>query len=327
MPEPLNTDAIQKAYLEPIRTVILVDDGFPTYDRLSSVNLHAQDSDLEPSPAGVSAVSVSPSPALYHQSVTAETSEAAETHAPAAEPATKVEASPGISGQSGKEYDRARALWTACRERGYLCDIDDGAQIEASIPKHITKSDLVVLDYHLQGESPSLALKLLRHLAGSEHARLVVVYTADQKLEVVRRRVIAHLRGAKSLSKLFDAAALIRWQDLDWNPALSVATLDSFLRGDRDWRGDKDLRKELTNKGVSSAEAARMIEAALESYLADTYGVPAMEEGHPRRVEVSGPAAPRFWVHTDNLFVAFLSKTNENMLDGSEVFQAAHRGT
>jgi len=314
MPELTKSQAIHKAYLAPIRTVILVDDGFPPYDRLGSavLTMHEEAEALpDANPAEVTTGQTAP--------IEPPVTEAAAPEA-AAQPVDPP-ATGAVEPQPPKEYERAKALWKACRDRGYLCDIDDGAQLVNSIPPHISQSDLVVLDYHLQGD-PSRALGLLGHLAGSDHARLVVVYTADKGLEQVHRRVIAQLRGAKPLDTLLNKEKLAQWQDLDWTPELSTATIDSFIRGDREWKKDKELRAALIAKKVSSADSGFWMEVALENFLIAEYDVSPVGEGGPRRVDASIPGAARYWVHTDNLFVAFLSKTRENLVEGSEVFGA-----
>ncbi|MGA7498537.1 MAG: response regulator receiver domain [Isosphaeraceae bacterium] len=323
MPELSRSQAIHEAYLAPIRTVILVDDGFPPYDRLGpTIAMVTAEGETVPASDTAANTSAREEPIERPANEADGTEKAAEPRE-ASRPRTA--ATPAVP-LPGKEYDRARALWKACRDRGYLCDVDDGAQLSQSIPQHIRQSDLVVLDYHLQGEDPSLALGLIRDLAGSDHARLVVVYTADKDLEKVHRRVIAQLRGAKPLSSLLQQKAEVeQWEDMEWSPELSKETIDSFIRGERGWRGDTELRQQLKEKGVSRSDAVRWIEVALENFLTEEYKVAAVDAEEPRRVEASVPGSRAYWVHTDNLFVAFLSKTRQNLLEGSEVFQALEK--
>ena len=308
MPKLTKSEAIHKAYLASIRTVILVDDGFPPYDRLGSAvpTMHLE---AEALPDAKPAEVTKGQTAFIDPPVTEAAAQPVDPPAMGA-----------VEPQPPKEYERAKVLWKACRDRGYLCDIDDGAQLVNSIPPHILQSDLVVLDYHLQGDDPSRALELLGHLAGSDHARLVVVYTADKGLDEVHRRVIAQLRGAKPLDKLLNKEQLAQWQDLDWTPELSTTAIDLFIRGDREWKKDEELRAALIAKKVSSADSSFWMEVAFENFLTEKYGVSPVGKGGPRRVDASIPGAVRYWVYTDNLFVAFLTKTRENLIEGSEVF-------
>src|SRR5262245_27947370 len=83
--------------------------------------------------------------------------------------------------KQGADPERAKAIWRACRNRGLLCDIDDGSDLINGKPApHLLNSDLVILDYHLRGTESEWSLKLLRRLADSEHASLVVVYTKEK---------------------------------------------------------------------------------------------------------------------------------------------------
>ena len=50
--------------------------------------------------------------------------------------------------EPGPSHLRAKALWQACRNRGLLCDVDDGGCLVAGeLPPYLLKSDLVILDY------------------------------------------------------------------------------------------------------------------------------------------------------------------------------------
>ncbi|MHC5537712.1 response regulator receiver domain [Singulisphaera rosea] len=294
MPELSKGDAIRKTYLSPIRTVILVDDGFPPYDKI--VGRVEQPIDEKPE-SPVTPTSDPPAPAIEL---------------------------PTALRRTGDEYERARSLWITCRERGYLCDIDDGSKLEASIPKHISKSDLVVLDFHLRGDDPTLALKLLQHLASSEHSSLVVVYTRDTKLDEVRRTVMVHLRGSRSPESFLGSEELAVWQDdlEDWAPNPSKSVVDAYLRGDSSWANDQELLKGLEGRSFEIPVRNRMVEAAIESFLLKAYKAEPTASSSSPPIRMSGEGASRLWVQTGNLFVAFLGKSDENALQGDAVFQA-----
>lgn len=294
MSELSKSDAIREAYLAPIRTVILVDDSFPPYDQIVRRALQP----IEEKPL-IAVALADDLPVL----------ETAPTDA---------------LRRIGDEYERARALWGTCRERGYLCDIDDGSKLETSIPKHISRSDLVVLDYHLRGDDPTLALKLLRHLASSEHASLVVVYTRDTKLDEVRRAVMVHLRGGRSPESFLGSEELAVWQDVleDWEPSPSKSVVDAYLRGGDSWASDRELLKGLEGRPIEEQVHRRMLEAAIESFLLRTYKADPIVSEPPPQIQMSGAGASKLWIQTGNLFVAFLSKSDENSLQGEVVFQA-----
>jgi Response receiver domain len=294
MTEASKADVIRQAYLKPIRTVVLIDDEFPTYDRLGAL------------------------PAPPAEAVTAAPASAAEKPE---EPGTDIATQTILP---RLDYERARSLWSACRNLGYLCDIDDGARIAAELPPHLDKSDLVILDYHLQGQDPSLALRILKHLARTDHASLVVVYTRDTKLHDVRRRVAAHLRGACRPESFLTPDELELWEGMeDWSPTPSETTLDAFLRNDRKtWCADKDLRAELEARGIARDKCTQMVRAALESFIETAYRTSTVTPDALPVIQMSAPDAPRIWVHTENLFVAFVQKTEDNSAQGGLVFDA-----
>lgn len=307
MPELSRAEAIRRAYLEPIRTVILVDDEFPSYDGFAPVPPAAPaetEAATQPAPAGDAAPTTAP-PACEGLN---------QTTIPAAPPALG----------PARDYERARSLWKACRSLGYLCDVDNGSGIGPEIPPHIDKSDLVILDYHLQGQDPSIALRVLRHLAQSEHASRVVVYTRDTSLDDVRRRVAAHLRGARRPDSILSAEDLDLWEGLeDWSPAPSGTTIDAFLRGDRKAAcSDAELRGQLEQRGVDRGRCSALIEAAIESFLADAYRLEPEVADRLPSIEMNATEGPSRWVRADNLFVAFVQKTAENASQGEQVFGA-----
>lgn len=125
---------IRKVFIDPIRTVIVVDDEYPTLDSLSAKEVGDD--------------------------------------------------SAGWNGNKD-EVQRVRKLLEFARKRPkpWLVDVHDGRKIptdaEGGIATHLDHSDLLVLDYHLDGkeESGDAAIDILRKLSCSDHFNLVIVYT------------------------------------------------------------------------------------------------------------------------------------------------------
>lgn len=65
----------------------------------------------------------------------------------------------------------------------WLVDVHDGKKVavdqDVSIAPYLHHSDLVILDYHLDGDEGSgeKAINILRKLAENDHFNMVVVYT------------------------------------------------------------------------------------------------------------------------------------------------------
>ncbi len=117
---------IQEVYLKPIRSVLIVDDDFPT---LESYLSNKPEKDAE-------------------------------------------------------HIERLKNLIETCRisEGNWLVDVHDGSDLSTDQARdnlgHLHQSDLLVLDYHLDGSDDNRkSLKILQRLAENDHFNLVVVYT------------------------------------------------------------------------------------------------------------------------------------------------------
>ena len=137
---------VDEAFLDPIRSVLIVDDQYPTYDEV-----------------------------LRHRE----------------------------SLRSEQEYDseknwrqdpkRIRSVIRRFRENSppLLVDIHDGENVdtesETAVAKHLHQSDLLVLDYNLEGVADAggaRAIDILRRLCENDHFNLVVIYT-NEDIDVV----------------------------------------------------------------------------------------------------------------------------------------------
>lgn len=231
------------------------------------------------------------------------------------------------SEQPGRDQARARSLWRACRMSGFLCDIDDGSALIRDEPaEYLAKSDLVILDYHLQGDDPKWALQLLTRLAASDHASIVVVYTKDTQLMDVRRTIAAHLRGGLTPDKLCASPEIqAQWERVETKFKHSPIEqfFDDLLKGDaRPCRKDEALLEELTALGVPDPLKAGVAEAYYESHLRNLLkGNPSPRTQGPIQMGGGSVDVPP-WVFASNLFVACVQKTADNLSDGTLVFDA-----
>lgn len=124
---------VAEVYIDPIRSVVVVDDEFPTLDALIAKEMG------EPK---------------------------------------------GWTGNI-RDVEAVRDILAFCRNRSrpWLVDVHDGREIniddEVNIAQHLHHSDLMILDYHLLGDSGTgeKSIKVLKKLAANPHFNLVVVYT------------------------------------------------------------------------------------------------------------------------------------------------------
>jgi hypothetical protein len=227
---------------------------------------------------------------------------------------------------TGKQVQRAKGIWQACRNRGLLCDIDDGAALVAGgvTPKHLLKSDLVILDYHLQEGDARLALDLLVQLADSDHASLVVVYTKDKDIDGIRRKIAAHLRGRKPVEVWLEKPdELTAWQRIEAKlDGLDITgkIIDAFIGGRlKECRSDPLIRADLERIGVAKPNVTACLYAYLE-WRVHSLTNRVIAEGKAAAPAV-GKSEKSPWVYANNLFVVCVNKTPENAQDGDLVFK------
>lgn len=126
-------DLIREVYIEPIRSVLVIDDEYPTLDRMIAKEL----GDDQPWDGDKTNV------------------------------------------------QKVKQILEFCRrqKRPWIVDVHDGKKVtvnqDAYIAPYLHQSDLVILDYHLDGDNGSgeKAIEILRKLAGSDHFNMVIIYT------------------------------------------------------------------------------------------------------------------------------------------------------
>ncbi len=116
------------------------------------------------------------------------------------------------------------------RNKPWLVDVHDGRKVsqakEVRVAKHLHHSDLMVLDYKLEGEDAggTAAINILRELASNHHFNLVIVYTKGDgagEVETVLSEISTGLTQAKEIFQLTDSEksalekALAAWEDED----------------------------------------------------------------------------------------------------------------
>ena len=173
------TELVRDVFINPIRSLIVIDDEFPTLDGL----LEAAD------------------------------------------------ASASLKALPRKGTDRLREILKFARGRAipWLVDVHDGKKItrkqEKALAPSLHPSDLMVLDYKLQGEElgGTAAIEIIRELSNNNHFNLVLLYTkgnAGNVVDILREIALglAHKRGVFQLSDSDQGAvtaALTAWNDAE----------------------------------------------------------------------------------------------------------------
>jgi hypothetical protein len=185
---PNAAELIQEVYIDPIKSVLFIDDKFPTYaDAINGIDTEDAVPDAQ---------ALKREDDAQYEDLFASNQER--------------------SADSGEEPilpDVARALnlTRSCRECGYIFDVENSAETALGYEKEasfINKADFVVLDFILDDKTDSgrAALEIIELLDNTKRFNLVVVYTNNDPSEVAHE--IAHfLRGKKEQAKISKNAA------------------------------------------------------------------------------------------------------------------------
>ncbi|MDF2395816.1 hypothetical protein GWQ44_09735 [Pseudomonas sp. 3MA1] len=217
------------------------------------------------------------------------------------------------------DHAKASSLFSFCRSRGWLCDIDNAVVFaeEFERDKHLNQSDLLILDFHLEADKPNnprKALGVLQSLASSNHFNLVIVYTAANPMDVARD-IAFSLGGGCLLSEDDRKGAVDFLEELDdqelreLRDLCNVDIVNNFLQSKKPNGSSAILRKALEVKGVRGAAANNIINCFCEEHLLEV--VP--QDVHSSRsvgskVEVSFSPDSPMWVAKGNLFTVVVNK-------------------
>ncbi|MCG9724457.1 response regulator receiver domain [Vibrio brasiliensis] len=165
---------IKEVYINPIRSVLIVDDEFVSLDKMIdfSASLYEGDS-----------------------------------------PET-VKSDLDIEYPNGLDMRRAQNMVSAFRDerRNWLCDIHDGKDIvsgdtEEKIANHLHQSDLLILDYNLTADHTdgTTALSLIKKISENTHFNLIVIYTKSSIVDTFHEVLYSLTKKEPSLDEEPDA--------------------------------------------------------------------------------------------------------------------------
>lgn len=220
------------------------------------------------------------------------------------------------------DYESAAKLVAECRERNLLCDVQNKVdEVATTQLDHLGKSDLVVLDYHLDStadKNPEKAIAVLQRLAQTPHANLVIVYTLEGPLDAVRRTVACRFRGATELpvrpTLSEDEELFIQM----WEPTFTGSDIDAYLRGDNKVLLDPDshLVRQLDGQVPKNAHKTVILEA-VELHLRAKFLPAGIEpKTEPSSVQMNPKEGERQWLSFGNVFVVFVNKNKEVSIFG-----------
>ena len=179
-----------------------------------------------------------------------------------------------------KQSDRAKEFVNFFHNQKLICDVE--SELHNLNHDKIRKSDLVLLDYHLVPGASNPAessLQLLSKLSQSKHMNMVVVYTKE-KLSDVWLEIASTLRGSKSteLNSFFDGnqGLIDSWNnnsndwDEVWQSVDNRSNREAFLKLSLDvntvWQEVKKLCKDKNYEEPSIEHVNYLMELVVKGH-------------------------------------------------------------
>lgn len=219
-------------------------------------------------------------------------------------------------GPKAEDGDRLKGLFSFCREKGWLCDVEgDFKRISTDGAPGLHQSDLLILDFHLDAskqDDSSASIALIQKLEASPHLNLVVVYTGADNIEQVALDIAYGLGGGGKPQGAAVADAFREQLD-DIAAELGEATpstqlLSAFVSNDRGAESMTKFRERLKAAGANDRSANGMVSVICADFFAKRMSEATLES-RPSDVSVMvdiGTDVP--WISADNVFVAVVSK-------------------
>lgn len=211
-----------------------------------------------------------------------------------------------------KQSNRAKEFVNFFHKQKLICDVE--SELYNLNHEKIRKSDLVVLDYHLVPGAPTpseSSLQLLSKLSQSKHMNMVVVYTKE-KLSDVWLEIASTLRGSKSteLNLFFDGNQDLidswnnnsnDWEEV-WRSVDSRCNREAFLKLTLDasavWREVGQLCKDKSYEEPSLEHVDYLMELAVKGH--------NKTQNSFTNLDVHG--TPEKWLQAGDVFVVLCEK-------------------
>ena len=273
-------ELIQEVYIDPIKSVLFIDDKFPTYaetiqgPRREQVALDGGSLKLKDD-------------AQYQNPFENEPKVAVALVAEAATP----------------DVERVLQLTKSCRACGYIFDVENSAEVALATESEesfINKADFVVLDFILddKADSGKDALSVIDHLNSTKRFNMVVVYTNNDPYEVAQE--IAYFLRGKSVTATFGSKARKLSEMIPH--ALITEFFIRYLSG-----GLAPLDNWYMAQGLPGSPNGKDIESVFEAYADRRFPhTPVRKESFLRGCGTTAKDIP--WICGKGVFIAVVRK-------------------
>ncbi|WP_439834684.1 response regulator receiver domain [Aeromonas caviae] len=218
---------------------------------------------------------------------------------------------------------QAASLVNFFQSKNMLCDIDNGEAPDFLEVNRLRKSDLIIIDYHLENNSPEKTLSILSKLRESKQMNMVVVYT-NEKLDNVFMSILAKFHGIKNINDLIideDCEELSTyWQDILISDIKARTNIYPSIEETIDYITTRNIK---TTKGklFSRADFNQNIElrnrADLIAKIILEYSVAAilpssvLDNEHTSFTIEHGRNGS-MWIKSNNVFITLFNKSTAN---------------
>lgn len=213
---------------------------------------------------------------------------------------------------------RAAQLESFFQDKKMLCDIDDCIR-NVDIDR-IRKSDLIIIDYHLEDNDPKKTLSILHSLRDSQHLNMVVVYTREQ-LDKVWMQVSAMMRGNIDYQQCLmdNEGAYEIWDELishqvDSSGEYSLEQeelIDYILNGKPTGRILKLLHSDENTRSYKRILAKVICEYSVSKY--------NLNKNKSNKEPIYGKNSALKWLQSGNVFVTLYQKNTDDGIDDARI--------
>lgn len=213
-----------------------------------------------------------------------------------------------------RRSDKAQQFTKFFHSKKKICSVE--SNVEKLEVEKIRKSDLVVLDYHLNPENKGgealTSLKLISDLSNNKHMNIVVVYT-NEELRGVWQQIAAVLHGDRSDAIALQEEELDEWEQnqVDWeeeweNSVFDKSMLHKHLLGeldcDRLFTDLKNLVDEDTRDKLSITHITKLLENSIKKL--------NLIKSEATNFAIHGTEGQ--WLQAGHVFIALKSKKDDN---------------
>ncbi|EOM6839688.1 response regulator receiver domain [Escherichia coli] len=220
---------------------------------------------------------------------------------------------------------RAATLESFFQSKNMICDVDNGS-VNFDVDR-IRKSDLIIVDYHLDNNAPDKTLKLLQDLKDSDHLNMIVIYTREN-LETVWMQISSTLKGALDINSLIidydNEDVQSYWEDVvlpnlndNGNKALTRDEIIAYIKDSKPCRRIKRLIHD--DAVLEDQKDKNFIAKMIAEYAVSRNAIISSNtSGNVIRGDESGVK----WIQCGNIFVSLFHKVqDDHENDGDRIWQ------